>query len=191
MKPRRRPSLHRARASVTRDGQLHAVLTVTPLAATKETCAMTKTWVLRGVVLGAITFGLLQLVPYGRPHTNPPVTQEPAWPEGAQVLAERACFDCHSNQTVWPWYSHVAPMSWLVFRDTMEGRKELNFSEWDKPQKAADEAAKELREEKMPMAIYLPLHHDAVLSPEERVTLISALDVVGRTALGAPEHSER
>lgn len=152
---------------------------------------MWKTWVLRGVVLGAITFGVLQLVPYGRPHTNPPVTQEPAWPPGAQLLAERACFDCHSNQTVWPWYSHVAPMSWLVFRDTTEGRKQLNFSEWDKPQKAAEDAAKELRDKKMPMAIYLPLHHDAVLSAEERDTLISALDIIARSAHKAPEHSER
>ncbi|MCU0694908.1 MAG: heme-binding domain-containing protein [Myxococcaceae bacterium] len=133
-----------------------------------------------GVVL------LLQVVPYGREHTNPPVTGEPQWPPGAHALAERACFDCHSNETKWPWYSSIAPVSWLVFRDTMEGRRQLNFSEWDKPQREAREAANEVREGEMPMALYLPLHHDAVLSAAERQVLIDALETIGRTAGSTP-----
>ena len=80
----------------------------------------------------------IQLVPYGRAHTSPPVTQEPPWnrPE-TRALAVRACFDCHSNQTVWRWYSHIAPVSWLVQRDVDEGRRKLNYSEWDRGQREA------------------------------------------------------
>ena len=76
-------------------------------------------------------FLLIQLIPYGRDHTNPAVVAEPAWdlPE-TRALAVRACFDCHSNETIWPWYSNVAPISWLVQRDVDEGREKLNFSEW-------------------------------------------------------------
>lgn len=74
-----------------------------------------------------IAFGMLviasQLVPYGRDHANPSVRDEPSWnsPE-TRTLAERACFDCHRNETDWPWYSHVAPVSWLVQRDVVQGR---------------------------------------------------------------------
>ncbi len=76
-------------------------------------------------------FLLIQLVPYGRNHTNPPVLQEPNWDSPqTRALAQRACFDCHSNETEWPWYSHVAPVSWLVQRDVEEGREKVNFSTW-------------------------------------------------------------
>jgi hypothetical protein len=151
---------------------------------------MKMTWLGRAALAVVGGLVLIQLVPYGRQHTNPPVTAEPPWPPGARTVAARACFDCHSNETNWPWYSHVAPVSWLVFRDTMEGRRQLNFSEWDKPQREADEAANEVREGEMPLAIYLPLHHDAKLSPAERAALIEALEVVGRTAIRSPS-SER
>jgi hypothetical protein len=78
-----------------------------------------------------VLFGLIQLVPYGRDHTNPPVVAEPAWDSPqTRALAVRACFDCHSNETVWPWYSNVAPASWLVQRDVDDGRRRLNWSEW-------------------------------------------------------------
>ncbi len=151
---------------------------------------MKTTWLGRGALVLVAALLLIQLVPYGRQHTNPPVTAEPTWPPGARAVAVRACFDCHSNETKWPWYSHVAPVSWLVVRDTMEGRRQLNFSEWDMPQREAHEAAKEVREGEMPMAIYLPLHHDAKLSVAERTALIEALEVVGRTAIRTPS-SER
>ena len=70
------------------------------------------------LVLGVIVFAAIQLVPFGHDHTNPPVVAEPAWdsPE-TRAFAVTACFDCHSNQTVWPWYSNIAPVSWLVQRD--------------------------------------------------------------------------
>ena len=68
-----------------------------------------------GVLVGL--FVVMQAVPYGRDHTNPPVIVEPAWDSPrTRELAVRACFDCHSNETKWPSYSHVAPLSWVVQR---------------------------------------------------------------------------
>jgi hypothetical protein len=112
---------------------------------------------------------LLQLVPYGRSHTNPPVTAEPAWDSPrTRELAARACFDCHSNETEWPWYSHIAPVSWLVQHDVDEGREHMNLSEFDRPQDDADEAAEMVAEGEMPPWFYLPLHAHARLSDAEQ-----------------------
>ena len=100
-------------------------------------------------VLG--TLFVIQLVPYGRDHRNPPVTSEPTWdaPE-TRALARQACFDCHSNETEWPAYSRMAPVSWLIQRDVAKGRAVLNFSEWQRPQEKAKEAAEEVLEGEMP-----------------------------------------
>lgn len=127
-----------------------------------------------GLVLGLLI--IIQFVPYGRNHTNPPVRQEPVWdsPQTA-ALARRACFDCHSNQTVWPWYSNIAPVSWLVLRDVDEGRSKLNFSEWDLPQKDAEEAAEQVQKGEMPPWFYLPAHPQARLSTQEKQALIRGL----------------
>ena len=90
--------------------------------------------------VGIAMFLAIQLVPYGRDHTNPLVTEAAAFGPGAGLeLARGACFDCHSNETEWPWYTNVAPASWLVQRDVDEGRATLNFSEWDRPQAEVDE----------------------------------------------------
>lgn len=133
---------------------------------------------IKPILLGLLALAaVIQLVPYGRDHTNPPVTGEPAWDSPAtRELAKRTCFDCHSNETEWPWYSNVAPVSWLVQRDVNEGREKLNFSEWDRPQKHADEAAKEVREGEMPMWIYLPTHPEARLTDAEKQQLIAGLE---------------
>ncbi len=114
----------------------------------------------------------LQAIPYGHDHANPPVQMEPRWdsPE-TRVLAVRACYDCHSNETIWPWYSNVAPMSWLIQRDVEEGRHKLNFSEWDREQEAED-AAETVQKGKMPPAAYLLLHPEAKLTSTERQALI-------------------
>ena len=83
---------------------------------------------------GLLPAVLIQFIPYGHKHTNPPVTKEPAWDSPATAkLIHRACYDCHSNKTVLPWYANVAPMSWLLLRDVNGGRSHLNFTEWDKP----------------------------------------------------------
>lgn len=126
-------------------------------------------------VLVAIALAI-QFVPYGHNHTNPPVRREPAWnnPQTRQ-LAVRACYDCHSNVTVWPWYSNVAPMSWLIQRDVDEGRRELNFSEWDRSQEGATDAAQSVQEGKMPPWYYTAIQTKAQLSPTEIQTLIVGL----------------
>jgi len=134
---------------------------------------------LGSLVLVVILLGLLiQLVPFGKDHTNPPVVAEPAWDSPqTRALAQRACFDCHSNETVWPWYSRIAPVSWLVMRDVQEGREKLNFSEWgQRRMRDADEAGEAVREGEMPMPIYLLQHPEARLSATEKEALASGLD---------------
>ncbi|HEX2864506.1 MAG TPA: heme-binding domain-containing protein, partial [Deinococcales bacterium] len=102
------------------------------MAVTKARQSLTPARVIGWTLLALLAaFLLIQLVPYGRAHAAPAVTGEPAWPAGARQLAVRACFDCHSNQTVWPWYSNIAPVSWLVQHDVDEGRHWLNFSQWN------------------------------------------------------------
>jgi hypothetical protein len=121
-------------------------------------------------------FLAIQLVPYGRTHTNPPVTGEPTWDAPAtRALAKQACFDCHSNETEWPAYANIAPVSWLVQHDVDEGRAALNFSEWTRPQKEAKEAAKELREGEMPPTAYTLIHAHARLSAADQDRLAQGL----------------
>jgi hypothetical protein len=135
-----------------------------------------KKFLKRAALVVAVLFVLIQLVPYGRSHANPPVKKEPAWDSSqTRALAVRACFDCHSNESNWPWYSHIAPFSWLVQYDVDEGREHLNFSEWDKRQEHADDAAEELEEGEMPPWFYLPLHPEAQLSDLETAQLLAGL----------------
>jgi len=130
-------------------------------------------------VLGALAalVILIQVVPYGRAHQNPPVIQEPAWDSPAtRALAVRACFDCHSNETVWPAYANVAPVSWLIQHDVDEGREHLNLSEWNRPQEDATEAAEQVRDGSMPPLQYLPMHPEARLTDAEREVLAQGLE---------------
>jgi hypothetical protein len=120
---------------------------------------------------------VIQVVPYGRDHTNPPVISEPAWDSPqTRALFYRACADCHSNETVWPWYSNVAPISWLVVHDTVEGRDVFNVSEWGQARRnKADEAAETVQKNSMPPWFYLPPHPTANLTNVERQQLINGL----------------
>ncbi|SRR5579863_1159555 len=120
---------------------------------------------------------LIQLIPYGRQHTNPPVTKEPAWDSNAtRALFVNACYDCHSNQTIWRWYSHVAPASWLVQNDVDGGRRHLNFSEWDRAQRHAGDVATQVNRGDMPPWFYLPLHPSARLTAAEKQVLIAGAE---------------
>ena len=129
------------------------------------------------VVIAMVLLGMLiQLVPLPGRGNNPPVTAEPKWDSPqTRALAQRACFDCHSNETVWPWYSYVAPISWLVYHDTMDGRSRLNFSEWNNPQRGADEIPGIIQEGEMPPMIYLPMHPSAQLTSAEKQQLVNGL----------------
>jgi hypothetical protein len=120
---------------------------------------------------------LAQLVPYGRSHANPPVGTEPAWDSPAtRELVVRACYDCHSNHTHWPWYANVAPSSWLVQNDVDGGRRHLNFSEFQNPQRHAKDAADQVRTKDMPLSYYLPMHPAAKLTDAERAALAESFE---------------
>lgn len=133
--------------------------------------------ILAWAAIGAVALALaIQLVPYGRDHRNPPVRAEPAWDSAqTRALVLRTCFACHSNQVEWPWYSHVAPFSWLTQRDVVDGRRVLNFSEWDRPQEESGEAAEAVQEGEMPPALYRLIHPDARLSAAETRALVQGL----------------
>ncbi|MCC6607463.1 MAG: heme-binding domain-containing protein [Anaerolineae bacterium] len=140
---------------------------------------------LKKIILGAagvLVVGLIaiQLVPYGRNHTNPPGQSEPNWdsPE-TRALAERACFDCHSNETEWPWYSNIAPVSWLVQHDVDEGREKLNFSEWNSGGEEGEEMAETIWEGEMPPAVFLITHPEARLTDAELDQLAQGLMATG------------
>jgi hypothetical protein len=142
-------------------------------------------------------FLLIQLAPYGRHHTNPPVLNEPDW-DGSETraLAQRACFDCHSNQVVWPWYSNIAPVSWLVQRDVDEGREHLNFSDWDatlahwEDHDVGEEMAETIHEGEMPLPIYLITHPGARLTNAEKTALANGLFATGGGSSEAKEREE-
>jgi hypothetical protein len=138
-------------------------------------------WLLGGILLVLLGgWGLAQIFTFTRPiYDNPPVEQEPNWdsPE-TRALAKRACFDCHSNETVWPWYSYVFPMSEMIQQDVKKGREVLNFSEW-----AADQAetvdtetiVESISTDQMPLPYYLILHPEAQLTDTEQGQLINGL----------------
>jgi Haem-binding domain len=129
------------------------------------------------LVIGLVAlFVLIQLVPYGRNHSDPPVVKEPQWDSPqTRELAKRACFDCHSNESVWPWYSNIAPVSWLIQRDVDEGRRRLNFSEWGRPIRRINEIGEVVTEGRMPPVQYYPTHPSARLSAAEREALAKGL----------------
>ena len=143
----------------------------------------------------AVVLVAIQVIPYGRRHTNPPVTAAVAWNSSTtESLVRGACFDCHSNETRWPWYSHVAPASWLVQSDVDEGRTKLDFSEGNL--KEIDEVEEVVPEGEMPPWFYRLAHRKARLSAEQKQTLVQGLRA---TFVGAvrthgeqdepPEHS--
>lgn len=140
----------------------------------------------RGLTGIAVVLVAVQAVPYGHDHTNPSKKVEPAWDSpGTRELAARACFDCHSNETRWPWYASVAPLSWLVQRHVDHGREELNFSEWDRPQRHAHEAAEMVREGEMPLSSYLLVHGEAELTEDEKQALLRGLEATLGTEAAA------
>jgi mono/diheme cytochrome c family protein len=116
---------------------------------------------------------LIQLIPFGHSHVNPAATKEPPWNDPkTRELFQRACFNCHSNETVWPWYSNIAPVSWLVQNDVNGGRRHLNFTEWDHPQPHAKDVTEKVKEGEMPPWFYLPMHPAARLTEGEKEALI-------------------
>ncbi|MCP3918563.1 MAG: heme-binding domain-containing protein [bacterium] len=138
--------------------------------------SLARKWAKRIAVGAFVLLLAMQVVPYGRDHANPPVTGEPTWNSPrTRELFKQACGDCHSHETEWPWYSHIAPVSWLVQRDVEEGREHFNVSTWNRGPGDADEAAEEYEEGDMPLWFYTPLHPHAKHTPEDRVALLAGL----------------
>lgn len=116
---------------------------------------------------------VIQFVPSGRDHRNPKTVREIKWNEpDTRTLAGDGCMDCHSNLTNWPWYTSIAPISWLTSRDVEEGRAKLNFSEWQRPQEAdLQDVIDVIRAKEMPPLYYRALHAEARLTDTERQQL--------------------
>ena len=133
--------------------------------------------VLYVVVGGIVLLGLIQLLPIGRDHTNPAVVSEPQWssPE-ARALAKEHCFQCHSNETEWPWYSNIAPASWLIQFDVNEGRDKFNFSNWNTNSEELDELTEVIQEGEMPPIQYWVFHPNSHLNDQQKQELIDALN---------------
>ena len=134
-------------------------------------------WV--GAILSLLGAALLiQIIPVGS-RDNPPIVVEPNWDNlETRALAQRAGFDCHSNETVRPWYSYVAPVSWMMVKDVEEGRKVYYFSEWTTEQQRAsqpEEAIELISKNVMPLSYYILLHPEADLTSLEKGRLINGL----------------
>jgi hypothetical protein len=119
------------------------------------------------IVLVAIFVGI-QFIPVER--TNPQIKSEIDAPENVKAIFKKACYNCHSNETNWFWYTKIAPVSFLTSSDVTEGRRHLNFTEWNvnKEAKAKDEIWDEVRNEDMPPWYYKIMHSDAKLTQEEK-----------------------
>lgn len=135
---------------------------------------MRKAWLRAGTVLVALLLGI-QLVP--RQQTNPAVTAELSASAELKALLKRACYDCHSNETVWPWYARIAPISWWIGSDVKEGRRDLNFSTWNlySPSRKArklKETREQIEKGKMPLWYYVLIHPDAKLSAGDQELIL-------------------
>jgi mono/diheme cytochrome c family protein len=120
---------------------------------------------------------VIQFIPYGKDHANPKVVAEPQWDSPkTRELFMKACVDCHSNETKWPAYSNIAPISWVVYHHTIEGREHFNISNWGHQKKnEGEDAAEEVEEGEMPLASYLLAHPEAKLTEDEKKMLIQGL----------------
>jgi len=128
----------------------------------------------RVLLVLALAFVGIQFVPVER--SNPPVASDFDGAPEIEAILRRSCYDCHSNETVWPWYAYVAPVSWLVAEDVEHGRRELNFSIWGSYSETqqiskSSEAVEEVEKGAMPLPKYLKLHADAAISAAELALL--------------------
>src|SRR6185436_901130 len=132
------------------------------------------------LILLAVVFVAIQ---FSRPaRTNPPVNPAHSIEANLQVspqvvaIFDRSCNDCHSNKTVWPWYTNVAPVSWFLVNHVNEGRRDMNLSEWgsydkDKQSHRLRDICEQVQDGEMPLSTYTPLHPKAKLSAEDVKTI--------------------
>ncbi len=128
-------------------------------------------WLRYALIVLVVVFIAIQFVPVDR--TNPPVTMDIDAPANVKAVLRRSCYDCHSNETNWRWYSYIAPVSWLVADDVDHGRSHMNFSTWDRyspsdQRHLLEEALEEVEHGSMPLASYLFMHGQAELTEDDR-----------------------
>jgi hypothetical protein len=141
------------------------------------------------IILGLIVlFVIIQFIPVDRTNPNSNMAMMIKAPDEVMHILEKSCFDCHSNLTEWPFYSYVAPVSWLVASDVAEGREHMNFSAWQsmpvqKQNRQKSEIVEHVMDDEMPLPIYLIMHSDAKLTDEQKQILKgwveAAVDTVG------------
>jgi hypothetical protein len=130
----------------------------------------------KSVLVGVAVLGLLaQLIPVAR--TNPEVVSDIEAPAQVKSILRRACYDCHSNETRWPWYSAVAPLSWRLTSHVNAGRADLNFSEWpaldfELQDLEFEEIHDQIQKSRMPPADYVLMHPRARLTLNDRHVLL-------------------
>jgi hypothetical protein len=129
-----------------------------------------KRWIRNTLVAAAIAFVAIQVYPAQR--DNPQVEADLEAPADVKTILRRSCYDCHSNETHWPWYAYVAPVSWLVAGDVHDGRRQLNFSQWGqysakKRRTKAETIVDQVSEGDMPLPKYVRMHSEAKVGPAE------------------------
>lgn len=132
-------------------------------------------WIKKTVIVLVIALVAMQFIPVDR--SNPSDRGQPAAPSEVETILRRACYDCHSNETRWRWYAQIAPISFLLARDVKEGRREVNFSIWDRYEqrrkaRKLKEIVKEVEEGDMPPWYYVSVHADARLSQADREAIV-------------------
>ena len=132
------------------------------------------------LIIIIIVISVIQFIPVDK--TNPSVDSQKDYfsivnpPENVKNILKTSCFDCHSNETTYPWYSNVAPISWLLKSHINEGREHLNFSEWgsysvEKQKNILEDCSEVIREKEMPLSSYTIMHSDAELNEEKSKVL--------------------
>ena len=144
------------------------------------------------IVLAVIIIAI-QFIPVER--TNPPVTGDIDSPVNVSAILRNSCYDCHSNETNWPWYSYVAPVSFLVAGDVKEGREHMNFSEWDKysgkdQTELMEEIVEEIEKGEMPLKIYTFTHPNAEMD-DAKLKVIKSWVGSGTDVKGEVEFKQR
>ncbi|MCB0476087.1 MAG: heme-binding domain-containing protein [Flavobacteriaceae bacterium] len=141
-------------------------------------------WIILLILIG------LQFIPVDKPQVtgnNPnDLLSVVSVPDTVADILKNSCYDCHSNQTIYPWYSHVAPVSWLVAKDVREGREHVNFSNWQvleltKKAEHLENMIDEIKDGEMPMSIYTAIHQDARLSEEQQKLIIDWINDYGNS----------
>lgn len=132
-------------------------------------------WIKKIAIFLVIALVAMQFIPVER--SNPSDRGQPVAPPEVETILRRACYDCHSNETRWRWYARIAPISFLLARDVKEGRRELNFSIWDRYEqrrkaRKLKEIVKEVEQGDMPPWYYIPVHTDAKLSQGDREAFV-------------------